>query len=393
MATAPVTAPARAAAAVPAPAPTPAPAPAPTAPVVAPVARPPARQVAAIPAAADPLKGGSVSDAADALSDVLARESGEPEAPAKPRRSTPAPAAEAEPEAESKPEDETPPAEDEADEAEDDEDEAEGEDTDEDEEDPEGEEPEDTVKVTVQVDGKTEKVSLADLKNGFLRQSDYTRKTQALAEERNAFQGQRQAIDQERRQYAQLLPALAKQVMGEQPDPSTLERLRVEDPVQYMLEREAMRDRQERIEAARQEYERIRQEQAQEVEAETIARLNREREALLQAIPAWKDADRRAKDREAIRQYGKKLGWSDEELSAVTDHRAVLVLLKAMRYDTAASKPAPRPLPPSPRAPSLPPQAARTVPPRQVTELTRAKQRLAKTGAARDAAAVIERLL
>ena len=68
----------------------------------------------------------------------------------------------------------------------------------------------DIMATTIDVDG--EEITVEGLKSGFLRQRDYTRKTQALSEERNAFTGQVAELDRERAQYAEMLPRLAQQI-------------------------------------------------------------------------------------------------------------------------------------------------------------------------------------
>lgn len=340
-------------------------------------------------ATSDTPQGTDVATAASSIADLLARESGEPAEPAKKKsqaKAEPAEAqqepepegetqieaegAEAEPEVEIEPEEEGP-AEDEEEAAEPD--------------------PEKTL-VTVEIDGKAQRIPLAEVTRGYLRQADYTRKTQALADERKSFDGEATAVRQERLQYAQLLPALAYQIQQSQGPEPDWQRLKEEDPVGYMLKREEWRERQSRMEAARLEYERVRETQAAEAQTQTQAQLQQEGELLVQALPAWKDKDRRNADRSKVREYGRKLGWSEEELSSVSDHRAVVVLYKAMKYDEAMQKRL-SPQPPAPRSPTPQPGAARTPPPRQVSDLTRDKQRLAKTHSLRDAKSVIERLL
>jgi len=81
----------------------------------------------------------------------------------------------------------------------------------------------DIMSATIDVDG--EEITVEELKRGHLRQRDYTRKTQALAEERQALQGEYAQITQERAQYAQMLPLLAQKIeqsVEQEPDWDTL---------------------------------------------------------------------------------------------------------------------------------------------------------------------------
>ncbi|HEY4252995.1 MAG TPA: hypothetical protein VGM87_17425 [Roseomonas sp.] len=332
-----------------------------------------------------PAPGTGLDSAAASIADLLARDSGEPGVSAARQPRATAPAADAPP---SDPEGETPIAAEEldpeleidaeADAAEDADDAAEP----------------DTAQtlVTIEIDGKEQRLPLAEVTRGYLRQADYARKTQALAAERQSFGEEAGAVRQERLQYAQLLPALAwqiQQMQGPEPDWA---RLKEDDPVGYMLQRDEWRDRQARVDAARQEYERVREAEAIATDDALRTRLRDEGALLVQAMPAWRDRERRDADRARVRDYGRKLGWSEAELSSVTDHRAVLVLYKAMQYDAAMQKRL-SPAPPRPRAPAPQPGAQRPPASRQVAELTRAKQRLAQSNSLRDARAVIEQLL
>lgn len=339
-------------------------------------------------ATSDTPQGTDVDTAASSIAELLARDGGEPGVPARPRlpqaKADPATAepsdpdgmmpvdtegADAEPDLEIEPEDpETPANADDAADA----------------------DPAKTF-VTVEIDGKAQRLPLAEVTRGYLRQADYTRKTQALAEERRAFDGEASDVRQERLQYAQLLPALAYQIQQMQGPEPDWARLKEEDPVGYMLKREEWRDGQSRVEAARMEYERVRMAEAIATDGELRSRLHHEGDLLVQAMPAWRDKERRNADRIKVRDYGRGLGWSEEELSSVTDHRAVVVLYKAMKYDEAMQKRL-SPEPPRPRGPSPRPGSPQLAP-RQATDLSRAKQRLAKSNSLRDARAVIEKLL
>ena len=81
----------------------------------------------------------------------------------------------------------------------------------------------DILSQTVEVEG--EEITVEELKRGNLRQRDYTRKTQELAEMRKDVEVQFDSVTRERQQYAQLLPALQERIESqvvEEPDWDTL---------------------------------------------------------------------------------------------------------------------------------------------------------------------------
>lgn len=340
-----------------------------------------------------PSGGLSVDEATSRIDAILSRDSGETEEQDDPPGGKPPPP-EGEPEEEAEPEtEEAEPGEEEP-----------GEDDTEEGEEADGEDAEaDQAKaagtVTVEFDGKAVTLTAAEVKDGFLRAADYTRKTSALAEERKALHGEYAAVRQEREQYGTLLPALMQQIQALQPQEPDWQRLAVEDPVEFnrLWAEKQLRD--QKLGAIRQEQMRLQaiaQQEADQAEQQT---LTGERQKLLAAIPAWKDAEKWKQDRVAIRDYLKGFGYGDAEISAVTDSRAVMIARKAMLYDKAAAA---APKPGTTAAPTPRPAAPRVAPPakpgtangtRTVTELTRSKQRFAKTHSLKDAADLIGRLI
>jgi hypothetical protein len=119
---------------------------------------------------------------------------------------------------------------------------------------------------------------------------------------------------------------------------------------------------------------------------------------LIEAVPQWKDKAVWQRDSDAIRDYAVKQGIPADELERVANasHLNLVMLRKAMLYDRMMSaKPTPKVQPQASTSspPVLKPGSAASVPSRQSSDMTKAKQRLAKTGSVRDAAALIEKLL
>ena len=244
---------------------------------------------------------------------------------------------------------------------------------------------------TVKVDGKEIEVTLDELQKGYSRTQDYTRKTQQIAEARKAVEAETAAIRAEREQYAQLLGALQQQLESAGEQPVDWDRLYAEDPIEWVRQRELARDKQERKAAIQSEQQRLSQLTVQQQTEEMKAKLAQEQELLISAVPEWKDPQKAKAEKALLVEFGRKIGFSEDELKNVYDHRAVIALRKAALYDQMVSKRkdikpvvnnGPRPVKPS---------AAGRV--SSTTEGTRAKQRLAKTGRVDDAAKAIELLL
>ena len=244
---------------------------------------------------------------------------------------------------------------------------------------------------SVKVDGKEVEVTLDELQKGYSRTQDYTRKTQQIAEVRKQTEVELQAVRAEREQYAQLLSALEAQVQQVAQPNIDWDRLYQEDPIEWVRQREVMRDNQERAAAIQSEQQRLSQLSQQEQAQFMQQKLQQEQEALLAAIPDWKDAKKAQAEKALLVEFGQKIGFTPEELKSVVDHRAVLMLRKAALYDQMMSKRGNiKPVTNNGPRPAKPGAAGRVS---NTTEAVRAQQRVAKTGRVDDAANAILQLL
>jgi hypothetical protein len=252
------------------------------------------------------------------------------------------------------------------------------------------EEEQPTEVYTVKVDGKEVEVTLDELQKGYSRTQDYTRKTQQIAETRKAVDAEASAIRAEREQYAQLLGALKQQLESTEA-PVDMDRLYNEDPIEWVRQSEVMRQKQDKLAAIQSEQQRLSQLTAQQRAQEMQAHLATQQEALIQAVPEWKDSKKAKAEKALLIEFGQKIGFSEEELKNVYDHRAVIALRKAALYDQMMSKRGQiKPVVNNGPRPAKPSAAGRVS---TTTESTRAKQRLAKSGRVNDAASAIELLL
>jgi hypothetical protein len=318
----------------------------------------------------------NMADAASAISAMLAPEQGQAEL------------GETQPVEESEEETETAASEDNDSDVEDASDEESSEEqSGEEEETEEGEQPQ---TFTVKVDGKEVSVTLDELQKGYSRTQDYTRKTQQIAEVRKQAEQETQAVRAEREQYAQLLGALQAQLQSSEPQ-IDLERLYHEDPIEWVRQKEVMRERQEKLGAIYSEQQRLSQVSQYEQQRAMEAQLASQQEALLAALPDWKDPKKAKAEKALVIESAKAAGFSDEDLKSVYDHRLVLLLRKAALFDQMVSKrQGIKPVVNNGPRPAKPGAAGRVS---TTTESVRAKQRLAKTGRIDDAASAIELLL
>lgn len=210
------------------------------------------------------------------------------------------------------------------------------------EQDEDVEEAEEPQKFRVKAAGEEREVTLDELIKSYQLGTDYTKKSQAVAEERKTVEAERHAIQEAkalRDQYAQRLEMM-EQMLKPQDESENLAYLKETDPIGYSVKVAEMVERDKQLNAVRAERERIAQQQEHERQQELQQHIAAESQKLVAAVPEFADPQKGDSLRKSIRDFGKSIGFSDQELASVYDSRAVLTLYKAMQYDKlVASKP------------------------------------------------------
>jgi hypothetical protein len=260
------------------------------------------------------------------------------------------------------------------------------------EQDDDGEEQEQPTYL-VKAAGEEREVTLNELIKSYQLGTDYTKKSQAVAEERKAVESERQAVQeakQMRDTYAQRLEMIEQMLQPQQEE--NLEYLKETDPIGYSVKVAEMIQRDKQLAAVQAERHRINQQQEQDRQVQMQHVVAEEMQKLSSYIPEFTDPAKGEAIRNDIRAFGKQIGFSDNELAAVYDSRAVLTLYKAMQYDKlVASKPA------ITKKVNEAPKAIKTgvSKPRDsnAEEIKKLKARARSSGSVRDAASVFERFI
>ena len=189
---------------------------------------------------------------------------------------------------------------------------------------------------TVKVDGEEFEVTLDELRDGYQRQSDYTRKSQSLAEQRKAYEANLQAVQNERNQYAQVLEQMSENqnYQLQQFEDINWKELKDDDPMEYMEKRLEYQEAKDRISQLNNERARVHQQNQSEITQVLTEKVQKEAELLSAALPEYADPGSNLKT--DIRNYALSLGFPENEIDSISDHRVVLVLHKAMMQDNAA---------------------------------------------------------
>ncbi len=255
----------------------------------------------------------------------------------------------------------------------------------------------DDLTIKVKLDGEETEVTLDELRKGYSRYSDYTRKTQALAEERKAFQSEAEAIRMERAQYAELLPALKAQIEAQTEAEPDWDNLYNEDPIEAArLERhwrKTQQDKTAKMQAIMAEQQRVAEETAKEQQRALAEFVQSERARLPEVIPEWKDEGTMQTEAKELREWALNNGFSERDLSALVQASHVSILRKAMLYDKGSKKVESVKAQPKRVAKIVRPGSTGTQVTPRSTEVKKASQRLARTGRIADAAALLDKLI
>ena len=189
------------------------------------------------------------------------------------------------------------------------------------------------------VNGQEVEVTLDELRKGYSRQQDYTQKTEKLSQDRksvdqlkNDFTRQSEEAKIKRDQYEKQLQVLSEQLKSSE-QKVDLDRLYEEDPAEYVRAK-AEQDRQkELLNSAKKEQERIQAEKQEEYNKTYSNYLEQQRDLLSKKLPIYADKDKGPEFVKNLTNFAKEIGYSDQEISQLVDHRAVMMLANAYRYD------------------------------------------------------------
>ena len=190
----------------------------------------------------------------------------------------------------------------------------------------------------VVVDGQEQEVTLDELMKGYSRQSDYTRKTEKLSQERKTLEERNaEALRRseeakiKRDEYAQNLRLLSEQLKAEpQVDMDQLYR---DDPAEYVRVKADQDKRKELLQASIQEQQRLQAEKQAENDKKYQTYLAEQRELLTQKLPIYADKNKGPEFVKNLTNYAKEIGYTDQDIAQLVDHRAVIMLANAYRYD------------------------------------------------------------
>ena len=123
-----------------------------------------------------------------------------------------------------------------------------------------------------------------------------------------------------------------QQLQGNEPNVD-MDQLYRDDPAEYVRHKAEQDRRKELLQASIQEQERIRSEKKVESDKNYQSYLAEQRDLLSKKLPIYADKDKGPEFVKNLTNFAKEIGYTDQEINMLVDHRAVMMLANAYRYD------------------------------------------------------------
>jgi len=192
------------------------------------------------------------------------------------------------------------------------------------------------------VNGEQVKKTKAEVAELAQKGIDYTQKTQLLAEQRRQAQAEINAKSEEFRLREAVIETVAEaksiEAQLKQYQGIDWNALVDSDPIQAMKLDRQYRELQQAYSQKVSDINTTRQQVAERQQVFTQELLAREKQSMIEAIPEWRDTAKATAERNEIKAALQKAGFSEQEISGLSDHRSVVIARKAMLYDQLMSK-------------------------------------------------------
>ena len=181
---------------------------------------------------------------------------------------------------------------------------------------------------TVTIDGTDYEVTQDELIQGYQRNADYTRKTQELAAEKQQssdfVERSKKDVETKLARLDQLNQAAQSQLQQEYAQ-IDFEKLYEEDPAEAARLEHKMRKKNEQLQQV--------QKQTQELQTQEFSKyLEEQQKQMTVKIPEMTHPEKSSEFKKQMRNYLSSVGFNNQEIDSVYDHRYVLLVKDAMNY-------------------------------------------------------------
>lgn len=183
------------------------------------------------------------------------------------------------------------------------------------------------------VDYKGREINLKNIEEweqGHLRQADYTRKTQELADQRKAFEAEKEGNGEQQAKLNAHIATLQAIIDQESLSDEQIAELREYEPEEYIKYQEKIKARNDAISGAK------------ETQPVSNVDIEGERQKLWAANPKWLEDGKQTQafkdDMSRLETYAKERGYSDQEIAGVQEAHHWQTLLDAAKYRDMSQK-------------------------------------------------------
>jgi len=242
--------------------------------------------------------------------------------------------------------------------------------------------------IDVKVNGHIQQVTLDDLKQDFSGQKYIQQGMQDVASKRKEAEDVYTALNNERQQMAELYQSLQNGGLAHPPEKPTKE-LFDADPIGYMKENLEYEEKKGAYDNQMAQLQQVSQQNSEASQNARQAYLQEQMQILQKEIPEFADTKKAGKLKDQLVSVGSNYyGYSNEEISNITDARAIKVLNDAMKYQDIISGKTKAKVKTQSARPVLKPGAKKTAMPNAKIR-SRQKAKLRETGSMEDAIGLI----
>lgn len=184
---------------------------------------------------------------------------------------------------------------------------------------------------TVKVDGQEMQVSLDELTRGYSGQKYIQKSMQETAEARKAVEQEYQALQQQSQQLTSLLQATQSGQLNLTPPTPPSRELFEQDPIGYMDEKlryeESVQQYNAQVQQVQQTLEQQQQLQQKQMQEHMQAEMQK-----LTSDPDFSDPKRAQEVKKDMLEFAESIGFTQDDIRNITDHRALIVLKNASQY-------------------------------------------------------------
>ena len=241
---------------------------------------------------------------------------------------------------------------------------------------------------SVKVDGQEAQVTLDDLKQGYSGQKYVQQGMQDVAAKRKEAEDVYTALNNERQQMAELYQSLQNGGLAQPPEKPTKELFEA-DPIGYMKQNLEYEEQKGAYDQQMAQLQQVSQQNSEASQNAQKAYLTEQMQILQRDIPEFADSVKGGKLKDQLVSVGSNhYGYTNEEISNITDARAIKVLNDAMKYQDIISGKTKAKVKTQSARPVLKPGAKKTATPNAKVR-SRQKAKLRETGSIDDAIGLI----